>query len=110
MDKLTKVTGGTWGNGGMMSAAWFHSQVEDSNGEVIDPLRLPGGKMTDTKRITSDVYYRFPDVDEDPLDDPPAEEYEDPMATAIGIRNGLILGIIFWGLVLVAILLIRGCK
>jgi hypothetical protein len=38
MDKLTKVTGGTWGNGGSMSAAWFNSRIEDSNGEVIDPV------------------------------------------------------------------------
>jgi hypothetical protein len=66
--------------------------------------------MTDTERITNEVYDRFLDPDESPLY-APAEEYEDPTAPAIGIRNGLILSILFWlGLVLVAILLIRGCK
>jgi hypothetical protein len=60
--------------------------------------------MTDTERITNEVYDRYmADPFYAPID-------EDPLAPAIGIRNGLILGIIFWGLALVAILLIRGCK
>jgi hypothetical protein len=46
--------------------------------------------MTDTEHIANEVYDRS------------AEEYEDPMAPAIGILNGLILGVIFWvGLALV---------
>jgi hypothetical protein len=65
--------------------------------------------MTDTERITNEVYDRFRDPDRSPLY-VPVEEHENPMDAAIGILNGLILGILFWGLVLVTILLIRGCK
>jgi hypothetical protein len=54
--------------------------------------------MTDTERITNEVYDRF------------MEKHENPMNAAIGARNGLILAVILWGLVLVAVLLIRGCK
>ena len=50
--------------------------------------------MTDTERITNEVYDRYTGMSGNPLYAP--IDYEDPMAPAIGIRNGLILGIIFW--------------
>ena len=51
--------------------------------------------MTDTERITNEVYDRFLTPDVSTLY-APVEEHESPMDAIIGIRNGLILGIIFW--------------
>jgi hypothetical protein len=51
--------------------------------------------MTDTERITNEVCNRFLAPDGSALY-APVEEHENPMDAAMGIRNGLILDIIFW--------------
>ena len=38
--KLTRITGGQWGNGGTTSAAWFKAVVEASDGEQFSGYEL----------------------------------------------------------------------
>lgn len=58
--------------------------------------------MTDTERITNEVCNRFLAPDGIPLY-APVEEYEDPLAPAFGLRNALILGVLFWAAIILCL-------